>query len=167
MAELGRDLGGQLVYSPCPSKITYSQLQRTVPRWLLNISSGGDSTTTVGNPFQCSVSLTIRKFCLMFQFVPLPLTFIPTQWFNFNIKWKLSLHLYFHRLYQIATIQTLHKKKDLKTKAPTSYFMRAMSCLQPHYELNPMLWLCSMEHRHQSGPAGCLFISCRYLSRCI
>ncbi|KAK4818676.1 hypothetical protein QYF61_017421 [Mycteria americana] len=52
--------GGHLVQPPCSSGATYSQLPRTMSRQLLNISKDGDSTTSLGNLCQGSVTLIIR-----------------------------------------------------------------------------------------------------------
>ena len=49
--------------------ILYSRLQRKVSRRVLNMSKG-DSTTTLGSLFQCSITLT-AKFFLMFIWKPL------------------------------------------------------------------------------------------------
>ena len=46
---------GHLVQPPCRSRVTYSRLHRTLSRWVLNISTEGDSTTSLGSLFQCSV----------------------------------------------------------------------------------------------------------------
>lgn len=44
------------------------QLQpRTVTRWVLSISKGGDSTTSLGNLCQCSVTLIVKKHFPMFR----------------------------------------------------------------------------------------------------
>jgi len=56
---------GHLVQSPCQSRVTYSRLHRTFSRWVLNISRGGDSTTSLGSLFQCSVTLRGKKIFLM------------------------------------------------------------------------------------------------------
>ena len=42
--------------------VTYSRLHRTLSRWVLNISREGDSTTSLGSLFQCSVTLRVKKF---------------------------------------------------------------------------------------------------------
>jgi len=56
-----------LVKPPCWSRVTYSRLHRTLSRQVLNISKEGDSTTSLGNLFQCSVTLRGKKFFLMFR----------------------------------------------------------------------------------------------------
>jgi len=57
---------GHLVQPPCQSRITYSRLHGTLSRRDLNISREGDSTTSLRNVFQCSVTLRV-KFFLMFR----------------------------------------------------------------------------------------------------
>ena len=55
---------GHLVQPPCKSRVTYSRLHRTLSRQVLNISREGDSTTSLGSLFQCSVTLRVKKFFL-------------------------------------------------------------------------------------------------------
>ena len=71
---------GHLVQPPCRSRVTYSGLHRTLSRRVLNISREGDSTTSLGSLFQCSVTLRGKKFFLGFSWsfpgfslCPLPL----------------------------------------------------------------------------------------------
>jgi len=75
---------GHLVQPPCRSRVTYSRLHRTASRWVLNISREGDSTTSLGSLFQCSITLRGKKFFLMFRrnclrlsWCPLPLVLCP------------------------------------------------------------------------------------------
>ena len=49
---------GRLVQPSCRSRVTYSRLHRTLSRRVLNISREGDSTTSLGSLFQCSVTLS-------------------------------------------------------------------------------------------------------------
>jgi len=58
---------GHLVQPSCRSRTTYSRLHRTLSRWVLNISREGESTTSLGSLFQCSVTLRGKKFFLMFR----------------------------------------------------------------------------------------------------
>jgi len=58
---------GHPVQPPCRSRVIYSRLHRTLSRWVLNISREGDSTTSLGNLFQCSITLRVKKFFLMFR----------------------------------------------------------------------------------------------------
>ena len=52
---------GHLVQLPCRSRVTYSKLQRTLSMRALNISREGDSTTSLGSLFQCSVTLKVES----------------------------------------------------------------------------------------------------------
>jgi len=56
-----------LVQPPCRSRVTYSRLHRTLSRWVLNTAREGNSTTSLGSLFQCSVTLRGKKFFLMFR----------------------------------------------------------------------------------------------------
>ena len=58
---------GHLVQSPCPSRVTQSRLHRTLSRRVLNTSREGDTTTSLGSLFQCSITLRVKKFFLMFR----------------------------------------------------------------------------------------------------
>ena len=62
---------GHLVQPPCRSRVTQSRLPRTLSRRVLNISREGDSTTSLGSLFQCSVTLRVRKF---FTLLPYPVS---------------------------------------------------------------------------------------------
>jgi len=70
---------GLLVQPPCQSRVAYSRLHRTSSRQVFNISREGDSTTSLWNLFQCSVTLRVKKFLmfrqnfLCFSLCPLPL----------------------------------------------------------------------------------------------
>jgi len=57
MVRVGSDLCGSPSPTPCRSRVTPSRLHRTVSRQVLNISREGDSTTSLGSLFQCSVTL--------------------------------------------------------------------------------------------------------------
>ena len=59
--------GDCLVQTPCQSRVTYSRLHRTASRQVLNISRDGDSTTSLGNLFQCFVTLKVSKLFLLFR----------------------------------------------------------------------------------------------------
>lgn len=50
----------------CSSTSTQSQLTRTKPRQLLRISKERDSTISLGNLCQCSVTLMVKKCFFMF-----------------------------------------------------------------------------------------------------
>jgi len=62
----GRDICGSPSPTPCQSRVTQSRLHRTLSRRGWNISREGDSTTSLGSLFQCSVTLRV-KFFLMFR----------------------------------------------------------------------------------------------------
>ena len=68
MVGVGRDLWGSSGPTPCQSRVTQSRLHRT--RRGLNISREGDSTTPPGNLVQCSITLRVKKFFLVFRFEP-------------------------------------------------------------------------------------------------
>jgi len=67
MFGVGRDLCGSPSPTPCPSRVTQSRLHRTLSRWVLDISREGDSTASLGSLFQCSITLRMKKFFLMFR----------------------------------------------------------------------------------------------------
>ena len=68
MTEVGRDLCRSSGRAPlCSSKATQSRLLSTVSRRLLHIAKGGDSTASLGNLCQGSVTLTGKKCFLMFR----------------------------------------------------------------------------------------------------
>ena len=69
MLGVGRDSMGHLVQAPCRSRVSYSRLHRTLSRWVLNISREGDSITSLGNLFQCPVTLRLKKLFLMFNWI--------------------------------------------------------------------------------------------------
>lgn len=56
-----------VVQHPCSSKVTYRWLLRTVSRWLLQISKDEDSTTSLSNLCQCSITFTVKKRFLVFR----------------------------------------------------------------------------------------------------
>ena len=62
MVGVGRDLCGSPSPTPCPSRVTYSRLQRTLSRRGWNISREGDSTASLGSLGQCSVTLRGKFF---------------------------------------------------------------------------------------------------------
>ena len=57
---------GHLVQPPCRSRVTYSRLHRTSSRWVLNISREGESPSSLGSLFQCSIQTELR----VLHFVP-------------------------------------------------------------------------------------------------
>jgi len=75
--------GDHLVQPLCQSRFTQSRLHRTMSRQVLSISREGDSTNPLGSLFQCSVTLKVKKFFLMFSWnllcfslCPLPLVLL-------------------------------------------------------------------------------------------
>lgn len=48
-------------------RVTQSRLPSTMPRQLLRISKVGDSTASLSNPFQCLVTLMVKKRFLTFR----------------------------------------------------------------------------------------------------
>lgn len=67
-AEIVRDFLGHLVQTLLKQGHLEPQnkLPRATPRWLLKISKQGESTTSLGNLFSCSVTSTVKYF-LMFR----------------------------------------------------------------------------------------------------
>ena len=64
---LGGTSVGHLVQPPCWSRVTYSRLHKTLSKQVLNTSRVGDSANSLGSLFQCSVTLRVKKFFLMFR----------------------------------------------------------------------------------------------------
>lgn len=62
MAEVGRDLWRSFSPTPLPSRVT-----RIMSRQVLSISREGNSTASVGNLFQCSVTLTAKCTVMLFR----------------------------------------------------------------------------------------------------
>ena len=60
---------------PPAKAVNQSRLHKKASRWVLNISVEGDSTTSLGNLLQCSVTLTEKKFFCTFVFSFLRPTF--------------------------------------------------------------------------------------------
>lgn len=60
---------------PTPAKaVSYSRLHWKALRQLLNIPREGDTTTSLGNLFQCSTTLKVKKLFLMFRWnFPFPI----------------------------------------------------------------------------------------------
>ena len=61
--------GPQEIIKPNPpaKAVPYNRSDRQVSRQVLNISREADSTTSLGSLFQCSVTLTIKKFFHILQ----------------------------------------------------------------------------------------------------
>ena len=60
-------LKDHLVQSHCWSRYTYIRSHRNMFRLVLSVSRVGDPTTLLGSLFQYSVTLTIKKFFLIFM----------------------------------------------------------------------------------------------------
>jgi len=76
MLGVGRDLCGSSSPTHLP-KQSHLLLHRTFSRWVLNISREGDSTTSLGSLFQCSVTLRGKKLFLVFRWNFLCLSLCP------------------------------------------------------------------------------------------
>jgi len=135
---LERTSESQLVQAPCSSRTTYSQLPRTVSRWLLNISKEGDSTASLGNLCQCSV--TAKKCFLMFRgnllclsLCPLPLVLsLGATEKSLALS---SLHPPFRYLYTLLR----HTPPSLlfsRLNSPSSHYFLAGAMLQSLHHLN-------------------------------
>ena len=59
--------GSHWVHPPCSSRATQSQFPRTMSRWLLYMPRDRNSTTSPGNLFYCSVTLTVKEHFRMFR----------------------------------------------------------------------------------------------------
>jgi len=67
MLRVGRDLCGSFSPTPCPGRVIYSKLYRTLSRRVLNISREGDSTASLGSLFQGSINLYNRTVSKSFS----------------------------------------------------------------------------------------------------
>ena len=50
--------------NPLLKQVPCSRSHRKASRQVLNISIKGDSTSSLGNLFQCSIILTVKRFCM-------------------------------------------------------------------------------------------------------
>jgi len=57
--------------NPLLKQVPYSRLHRKGSKQAVNISREGDTINFLSILFQCSATLTLKKFFLMFQFVPI------------------------------------------------------------------------------------------------
>ena len=96
-------------------QVPYSRLHRKVSRQLLN-ASRGDSTTSLGTPFQCLITLTVKGFFLIFSWNFLCSSFCP-------LSPVLSLCFF-------ATLCTQEKKRSISdtTKEHPSPPFLPLSC---------------------------------------
>lgn len=65
MTEIKRDFWKYLVQLPVQEESPKSRLLRTTNRWLLGISKNGYSIVSLGNLFQRSLTLTVKKCFFM------------------------------------------------------------------------------------------------------
>jgi len=63
---VGMDLKRSSSPTPLLKQVPYSSYHSWASRWVLNISTEGDATISLGNQFQCSITLTIKWFFCMF-----------------------------------------------------------------------------------------------------
>lgn len=64
---LKRSSGGHVVQFSCWSRFTQNRLHKTTSRPILNMSREGGSTASLHNLFQCSGTISVKKFFLMFR----------------------------------------------------------------------------------------------------
>jgi len=50
--------------NPLLKQEPHNRSHRSVSIWLMNISTEGDSPTSLGNLFQCSITVTVKKCCI-------------------------------------------------------------------------------------------------------
>ena len=94
---------GHLVQPPCRSRVTYSRLHKTTSRQVLNISREEDSTNSLGSPLQCSVTLRINKFFLLFCYSGYPISLVS---FSTSLDFRIiSLHCW--SFWKINTINSI------------------------------------------------------------
>ena len=55
------------VQSPCQSRNTKIRSQKNDSRRVLNVSGEEDPTASLGSPFQCSVTLSVKKYFFIFM----------------------------------------------------------------------------------------------------
>jgi len=87
----------------------YSRLHRTASRQVLSISREGDSTTSLGSLFQCSVTLRGKKFFLKEQLSDMHYWFSNSEFFYLKFR---TFSGQFSILGEIPNLQiavTLHK----------------------------------------------------------
>jgi len=83
MVGVGRDLCGSSSPTPLQKQDHLQQAAQDRVQAVLNISREGDSTTSLGSLFQCSITFRGKKFFLMFSWnfpcfslCPLPLVLL-------------------------------------------------------------------------------------------
>lgn len=74
MPESQNGNGSEYIGSNLPAQpgSSYSTRHRVASKWVLNISSEGDSMVSVGNLFQCLLTHTVNKLFLVFTWRELP-----------------------------------------------------------------------------------------------
>lgn len=60
-AQAGRHFWKSSTPNPCSGRVSYRRLLRVMSTWVLNISKAADSTTSLGNWWQCLITLTEKK----------------------------------------------------------------------------------------------------------
>jgi len=104
MIEIGRDFWGPSWPTPHSGSVTWSHLPRTMSKQLLRIFRYEDSTTSLGNLFACSFTLTGEKCCFMFRRMLLCFSLcllppaMPVDTTGKSLA-RLSLHPLFRHLY--------------------------------------------------------------------
>ena len=85
----------KVIWSKPPAQVESPVAGCSGSRWVLNISKEGDSTTSLGNLCQCSVTFTVKKHFLMFRgnllgfsLCPLPLVLSIKQAVCNNLQWS-------------------------------------------------------------------------------
>lgn len=107
----GITISGYLVQRPCSNRIIPELMDWIVCRWFWKISTAGDYTNSLGNPFQCEVTCTVKTFFPVFRwnflyagFCPLPLfyclaplsTIHPLATFPSDTYTPWHIHVYIH-----------------------------------------------------------------------
>ena len=141
MLGVGRDLwGSSLVQPPWRNRVTQSRLHRTSSSWVLNISRERDSTTSLGSLFQCSVSLKVKKFFLMYRWnfscfslcpLPLVLSLSTTEKSLAPSSWHLKI---FISIYKIPSQPSLFQAKQAQIPQP---FLVGQMLLSLHHACSP------------------------------
>lgn len=67
IVEVESTSGDCLFQPPAQSRGSKGRLPSTVSSWILNIWKDGDSTTSLGNLFQCLATLQVKKIYFMFK----------------------------------------------------------------------------------------------------
>ncbi|KAK4824938.1 hypothetical protein QYF61_021558 [Mycteria americana] len=86
IAEVGRDLWSPALLC-AQSRVNHSSLLRAMSSWDVNISKDGNSTTSLGNLFQCLITTMIRKkFLWTILTSNQPVVYLSTHSNNFNVE---------------------------------------------------------------------------------